>query len=543
MTLFFFIIFFEYGMIIKNREGGWMKIIENIAEIGQLIKDHDTVAISGSGGSGSAEKIIKGIRDSFEKSGHPKELTVTCGISPGNLTEDEVGMNMLAKPGLVGKAICAHLGMGKVFGNAIGNNQFPAFAVPLGVINHLYRAIAGHEIGVLTKVGLNTFADPRIEGCCANAKARNLPPFVEIHKINGQEQLLYKSFPIDVAVIKATYSDESGNLSLENEAVIGEQYNMAIAAHNSGGIVIAQVEKIVSNNTLKAKNVLIHSSIVDYVVVASPDMTLGDYNMPLYRPEIAGDKKIPMDEIPIRGLDNRKVCGRRSAMELKHGNVVNLGVGMPDSVANVCAEEKIDHQIFLSVESGPTGGIPVGGVAFGGAINPDSIISTAEQFDAYNGGLLDMAIVGLAEVDRMGNVNVSKFGTRVTGPGGFINITQNTKKVLFIGTFTTNGLKEEITNGKIHILNEGKTKKFVKKIQQVTFSAKNAIKNHQEILYITERAVFQLTDKGLELIEIAPGVDLKKDILEQMDFEPIVSRNLKKMDSRIFFEEKMNLKI
>ena len=318
---------------------------------------------------------------------------------------------------------------------------------------------------------------------------------------------------------------------------------MAIAAHNSGGIVIVEVEKIVPKNSLRARNVLIHSSIVDYVLVSKPDMSLGDYNMPVYRPEITGDKKIPLEDIKIRPLDNRKICGRRSAMELRKGYVVNLGVGMPDSVANACAEEGISDDIFLSVESGPTGGVPIGGVAFGGAINPDSVIPTAEQFDAYNGGSLDMAILGLAEVDKEGNVNVSKFGTRVTGPGGFINITQNTKKVIFMGTFTTNKLKEEIKDNKIIIQNEGENKKFVQKVQQITFSAKNAIKNKQDILYVTERAVFKLTEKGPELIEIAPGIDLEKDILNQMEFKPQISPNLKEMDKRIFKEEKMNLKI
>ena len=230
-------------------------------------------------------------------------------------------------------------------------------------------------------------------------------------------------------------------------------------------------------------------------------------------------------------------------MELRKGYVVNLGVGMPDSVANACAEEGISDDIFLSVESGPTGGVPIGGVAFGGAINPESVISTAEQFDAYNGGSLDMAILGLAEVDKEGNVNVSKFGTRVTGPGGFINITQNTQKVIFMGTFTAGHLNEEIKDGKVNIINEGTTKKFVKKVQQITFSAKNAIKNKQDILYVTERAVFKLTENGLELIEIAPGIDLEKDILNEMEFKPQISPNLKEMDKRIFQESKMNLKI
>ena len=519
-----------------------MKIVSS-NEVVKFIKDGDMVAISGSGGSGSCEAVLKAIMDSFLQTGHPYNLGVTCGISPGNLTDDEVGMNMLAKPGLVGKAICAHLGMGRVFGNAIGNNQFPAFAVPLGVMNHLYRAIAGAEVGVLTHIGLNTFADPRVDGCRANEKAKELPDIVEFVNIDNKECLLYKSFPINAAIIKATYADEDGNVSLEHEAVIGEQYNMAIAAHNCGGIVIVQVEKVVPKGSLKARNAMIHSSYIDYVVVAKPDFSLGEYNMPEYRPEITGDIKIPLENVAIRVLDNRKVCGRRAAMELKKGDVINLGVGMPDSVANVAIEEGFSSDIYLSVETGPTGGVPIGGVAFGGSINPDSVVSTAEQFDAYNGGSLNMAILGLAEVDEDGNVNVSKFGTRVTGPGGFINITQCTKKVVFIGTFTTSGLDEEIKDGKLVIKNEGKKKKFVKNVEQVTFSAKQARINGQEILYVTERGVFKLDEKGITLIEVASGVDINKDILEQMDFRPNISDEIKLMDERIFLDTKMNLKI
>lgn len=510
-------------------------------EVANYIKDGDMLAISGSGGSGSCEAILKGLMDSFLATGHPCDLKVTCGISPGNLTENDVGMNMLAKQGMVSCAICAHLGMGKVFGNAIGNNQFPAFAVPLGVMNHLYRAIAGGEVGVFTHIGLGTFADPRLGGCRANEKAKELADIVKLVSFEGKEYLLYKSFPIQVAIIKATYADEDGNLSLEHEGVIGEQYNMAIAAHNSGGIVIAQVSKIVPRGSLRARDVLIHCSYVDYVVVAEADLSLGEYNIPVYRPEITGDKKVELSEIVIHPLDERKICGRRAAMELKAGSVINLGVGMPDVVANIAAEEGISDQLYLSVESGPTGGVPIGGIVFGASINPDSVISTAEQFDAYNGGSLDMAVLGLAEVDKFGNVNVSKFGTRVTGPGGFINITQSTKKVIFIGTFTAGDLKISVRDGALSILDDGDRKKFVDSVQQITFSGKQALSNQQKVLYITERAVFQLVEEGIELIEIAPGIDLEKDVLAKMNFRPLISKNLRRMDERIFRDEKMNL--
>lgn len=518
-----------------------MKVIDK-KDIPSLIKDGDMIAISGSGGSGSPEALIKSIMDSYLKTQHPKNIGVTCGISPGNLTNDDVGMNMLAKKGLVSKAICAHLGMGRVFGNAIGENQFPAFAVPLGVINHLYRAIAGHEVGIITHIGLGTFADPRVEGCCANEKAKKQKPIVEVVNIGGKENLFYHSFPINVALLKASYADEDGNISLEEEGVIGEQYNMAIAAHNSGGIVIVEVKDIKPKNSFRARNVLIHSSYVDYVVVNKPDNSLKEYNIPYYRPEITGDKRIKLEDIKIRPLDERKICGRRSAMELHKDYVINLGVGMPDSVANVAAEEGISENIYLSVESGPTGGVPIGGIVFGASINPDSVISTAQQFDAYNGGSLDMGIVGLAEVDKEGNVNVSKFGTRVTGPGGFINITQCTHKIVFMGTFMAGNLEEEIKDGKLIIKKEGEKIKFVDKVQQITFSAKQAIKNNQEILYVTERCVFKLEKEGVTLTEIAPGIDLEKDILAHMQFKPIISKNLKLMDERIFKDKPMNIK-
>ncbi len=519
-----------------------MKII-NAKEVASLIKNNATVAISGSGGSGSPENLLKSLMDSYNTNKQPKNITVVTGISPGNLTKDYVGMNMLSADGLVGKAICAHLGMGKLFGEKVGKNIFPAFALPLGVLNHLLRAIAGHEPGIITHIGLDTFADPRQEGCCANDLAKNEEPIVELIKIAKEDYLFYKSFPINVALIKATYADELGNISFEHEAVLGEQFNMAAATHNSGGIVIVEVKEIKPAGSLRAKDVLIHSKLVDYVVIGKPDTSLGDYNLPIYHPEYTGDKKIKLEKLPIKELDERKICARRAAMEIKKGYAINLGVGMPDMVANVAAEENISQEISLSIECGPMGGVPVGGIAFGASRNPDSIIPTAENFDLYNGGFLDMAILGLAEVDQEGNVNVSKFGSRITGPGGFINITQSTKRIIFMGTFTASNLKESIIDEKLIINNEGEKIKFVNKVEQITFSGKNALKNNLEIMYVTERAVFKLTKGGLELIEIAPGIDLQQDILNKMEFKPIISSKLKLMDKRIFKDEKMNLTI
>ncbi len=517
-----------------------MKIIE-AKEVANLIQSNDTVAITGCGGSCSPEALLKSIKDSYQENKIPKDLTVVTGISPGNLTEEMVGMNLLSEKGLVKKAICAHLGMGKLFGKAVGENTFPAFGVPLGVLDHLLRAIASKEPGIITKTGLNTFADPRLEGCALNKKAQKEEPIVELVKIKKEEYLFYKSFPINVALIKATYADEKGNISFEHEAVISEQFSMAACAHNNGGIVIVQVEDIKPYGSLKAKDCLINSKLVDYIIVSKPDVSLGDYNLPIYKPELTGEVKTKV-KIESGALNIRKVCARRSAMEIKINDVINLGVGMPDMIAKIASEEGFIDDIHLSIECGPMGGIPVGGVAFGASINPDSIISTADNFDLYDGGFLDIAILGLAQVDKYGNVNVSKFGTRVTGPGGFINITQSTKRIIFMGSFTAQGEKVDIIDGKVKIIEEGKSKKFVKQVSQITFSSKFALKNNLEVLFVTERAVFKLVESGLELIEIAPGIDLQEDILNQMEFKPLISKDLKLMDKRLFKPEIMHLK-
>lgn len=517
-----------------------MKVITQ-EKAATLIQDGMTVAIGGSGGSGSPEALLRALKDRYIKTAHPYNITVIGGISPGNLTMDEVGMNIIAQEGLIGKAICAHFGMGKAFGKMVAENKFPAFTIPLGVYNHLLRAIAGKEAGLFTHVGLHTFVDPRVEAACANAKAKALPPIVKLAKIDDKEYLFFPSFPVHACLIKATYADEDGNVSLEHEALIGEQYEIAAAVHNSHGIVIVQVEKIVPRGSLRARDVLLHHRLVDYVVVSEPDLSLGDYNVPIYRPELTGDSKIELEKLKPRVLDARKVCARRASMELKKDSLINLGVGMPDGVASIASEEGFSNQLNLSLETGPIGGVPVGGIVFGASINPDSVISTADTFDLYNGGGLDMAIVGLAQVDAKGNVNVSKFANRVIGPGGFINITQTTRNVIFMGTFTTNGLEEKIQDGILSIQKEGTIKKFVNQVEQITFSAQSAIAKKQNILYITERAVFRLAETGLELIEIAPNIDLEKDILQQMEFTPGISDHLKIMDERIFKEEKMNL--
>lgn len=518
-----------------------MKIV-SCEEAVKLLKDNDMLGISGAGGCGSPEGLLKALRLRYEKEGHPKNIGVTCGITPGDLTMNYVGFNNLALNGLVGKAICSHLGRGKLFGQAVANNSFATYTIPLGVYSHLLRAIAGNKVGVITSIGLNTYCDPRIEGCRANEKAKE--DIVEIVNIGGKEQLFYHSYPINVAFIKATYADEDGNVSLCHEPIIGEQKELASAVHASGGIVICEVEKIVPKKSILPKQVDLFKKVVDYVVVTKQDESLGDYNFPIFKPELIGEKIIKASDIETMPLNERKICGRRACLELKKDDIVNCGIGMPDSIGVVAAEEGFYDKISISIETGVFGGVPVYGHMFGAAINPVSLYSMADIFDLYDGGILDVAILGFAQTDRYGNVNVSKISSRTTGPGGFINITQCSKKVIFIGTFTASGLNIDINDEKLTIVEEGKIKKFSKKIDQITFASKFAKKNKQDILYITERAVFKLNSEGLlELIEIAPGIRLKEDILDQMDFEPIISKNLKTMDKRIFRKEKVNFKI
>lgn len=430
-------------------------------------------------------------------------------------------MNYLAKEGLVGKVISSHVGMGRLFGKMCSENRFPVFALPLGIYNHVLETGSSKDIGYLSHVGLKTTSDPRIDACCQNEMAKKEKPIVELLNLNQQETLLYHSLFLNVAFIKASFADKEGNVSLKNEPIIGEQLLLACNAHNNGGIVIVEVEQIVPH--IKAKDVLINQKLVDYVILrkTSPKDLKNEYNIPVYRPELTGEKMIQLSSIKKIPLDIKKLCALRAFQELKKGDVINLGIGMPEYVANVINEKKMINDFNLSVETGHFGGVPSKGIIFGININPVSIISTLNTFLLYDGGFLDAAVLGMGEVDCEGNVNVSNFGNRLTGPGGFINITQNTKLVIFLGTFAV-GAKEEIIDHQLKIIEEGKTTKFVKKVNQITFSGKEAIINNQKVLYITERGLFELTDDGLELKEIVKGIDLEKDILAKMAFRPII---------------------
>lgn len=513
------------------------KIISSI-EAANLIRDMQTVAVSGFVGFGAPEEILLEIENRFLNTGTPCNLSIMNCAGCGD--KKDRGMNRFGHEGLVRRIYCGHIGLAPKLGKLVTEEKAECYIVPQGVTTHMMRAIAGGKPGVITHVGLKTFADPRVEGCRGNSISKD--EVVELLTIDNKEYLRYKPFPIDVALIRGTTADEQGNITFEKEAVFIEQISMAQAAKNSGGIVIAQVERLAKYGTLNPQNIKVPGIYIDYIVVAKPEnhpQSFGDQ----YNSSWSGEVKIPLSSLPVMELDERKVCARRAAIELMPNAIVNLGIGVPEGVANVAAEEGISDLLALTVESGVIGGIPAGGLGIGASTNPDAIIDQVYNFDFYDGGGLDVTFLGLAEADKHGNLNVSKFGGRVVGPGGFVNISQNAKKVVFCGTFTAGGLKVRVEDGKLNIIQEGKSKKFIYHVEQITFSGQYAVETGQKVFFITERAVFELCKKGLVLSEIAPGVDLEKDILDQMDFRPIIADNLKLMDERIFKNEPMNLKI
>ncbi|MBU3157889.1 acyl CoA:acetate/3-ketoacid CoA transferase [Clostridium estertheticum] len=503
-----------------------------------LIKNGDTVAIGGFVGSGHPEELTIEINKSFAQSGSPNNLTLVYSAGQGD--SKDKGLNRLGVEGLVSKVIGGHWGLSPKLSNLAIENKIQAYNLPQGVISNLYRDIASGKPGTITHVGLKTFVDPRIDGGKLNDITKE--DIVKVIEIDNKEYLFYKTFPINVALIRATYADESGNATMEKEAVTLDVLSMAQAAKNSGGIVILQVEKVVSNGTLDPRKVKIPGILVDAIVISKPENHMQTYGEQ-YNPSYNGEIRMAVDDIPGLKLDERKIISRRAAMELIPNAVTNLGIGVPEGISMVANEEGIGSDMKLTLESGPIGGIPAGGLSFGAAINPEMILDQTSQFDFYDGGGLDVAFLGLAQCDESGNINVSKFGPKIAGCGGFINITQNSKKVVFCGAFTAGGLKIEVQDGKLNIIKEGKFNKFIKTVEQITFSGEYAVDVSQPVLYITERAVFELSRKGVVLTEIAPGIDLEKDILAHMDFMPVISSNLKFMDERIFEEKIMGLKV
>lgn len=513
-----------------------MSKLVSAKEAVKLIKDGDTVAFGGFVGAAHAEEVTAAIQASFLESSQPRDLTVVYAAGQGD--GKERGLNHLGEEGLVKRIVGGHWGLVPRLQKLALENKLSAYNLPQGVISHLFRDIAAGKLGVLTHVGLKTFADPRLEGGKINDVSKKDMDLVKVVNIEGEERLLYKAFPVNVGIIRATYADTQGNCTMEHEGALAETLAIAQAAKNSGGKVIVQVKQVVEYGSLDSRKVKIPGIYVDAIVVASEEnhrQTFGTY----YNPAYSGEIRVPVDSLAPLPLSERKIIARRAAMELIPDAVVNLGIGMPEGVASIAAEEGLKGMV-LTTESGTIGGIPAGGGDFGVTTNPDCVLEQPAQFDFYDGGGLDVAFLGLAQMDVHGNINVSKFGPKIAGCGGFINITQNARKVIYCGTFTAGGLKVSVAEGKLKIDQEGKSKKLIGEVEQVTFSGAYAQEKGQPVLYITERAVFKLTPEGVELTEIAPGVDLQKDILDQMDFKPIM-KDVKPMDERIFRDALMGL--
>ena len=516
----------------------------NAKEAANVIKDNSIVAVDAFISFCLADDILGEIENRFVKEGHPHSLSVVNVAGIGGDGRDR-GINHFAHKGLMRRFLCSNLSLANKIYPLITDNAFPCFMIPQGVLSHMMRAIASRKPGVITEVGMKTFVDPRVDGGCINdaAKASKDRP-VQLISLNGSDCLFYPAFSIDVAIIKGTKADRKGNISLEKEAMHLEQLEMATAARNTGGIVMVQVDEIVESGELHPQMVTVPSTLVDYVVLGTPENTGQHFIEDLPKPvnSWCGDEKIQLEEIKSMPLSIEKIICRRAAMEISEDSFINLGIGVPMNVSTVLNEEGLINKVSASIESGVMGGVPAPGIATGAAYNPDAILKQPDMFDFYDGGGIDYACLGSAEIDIHGNVNVSRFAGKVPGPGGFINITQGAKNVCFMGTFTAGKSDIRIGDGRLNIVKDGPHIKFKENVDHITFSGENSIdKGRQHIVYITERAVFELTPEGVMLTEIAPGADLDKDILDKMEFRPIISADLKLMDQRLFRDEIMGM--
>ncbi len=512
------------------------KVISARAAV-DLVKSGDTLAIHGAGGGNvEPDLLIRSLAEKFEETGQPRDLTIfhVSGLGDWKST----GLNQLTGDGLVRRNVGGHYGMSPKYAQLILDNKIEAYCWPQGVMSQWLREVAAGRPGLVTHIGLKTFIDPRVEGGKLNA--RTTEDLIEVVTLAGREWLLYRAFPLNVCFIRGTTADEKGNITLEQEPAFLEVLPMAMATRNSGGIVIAQVKRLAQAGTLPAKLVKVPHTLVDHVVVHPGQWQSVESE---YNPAFSGEVRVPAASLAPMPLDERKVIARRAVLEIVRlpRAVLNMGVGMPDGVARVAAEEGLADRITTTIEQGITGGIPAPGVLFGMSSNPEAIIDQGYQVDFYDGGGLDLTFLGLAEADAQGNVNVSKFQGRMPGVGGFVNISQGAKAAAFLGTFTAGGLEVEVGDGRLTIVKEGKFKKFVPRVQQVTFSGEHAAARGQRVQFITERAVLVIAPDGLVLTEIAPGVDLERDVLAQMSFRPRVAPDLKRMDARIFQDKPMGL--
>lgn len=502
-----------------------------------VIHSGDTIASSGYAGSGTPDQLFFSLEQRFLASGAPRDLTLVFSTGQGDMKDK--GLNRLAHEGLVRRVIGGYFGLSPKLERLIVDNRIEAYNLPEGVLTQLYRDIGARKPGLLSHVGLGTYVDPRQGGGRMNE--RTTEDIVSVLQIAGRDTLFYKAFPIHVALIRGTTADPNGNISTERESLSLENLALAIAARNSGGIVIAQVERVAAEGSLDPRSVRIPGNLVDCVVLAETGHHMQTYGT-CFNPALSGELREPPARVRAVELSDRKVIARRAVLELTPNSVINVGVGsIPDQVPQVAGEERVQDLLSLVVDSGVIGGVPKGGLDFGAASNYEAVIEHACAFDFIDGGGLDAAFLGFGECDAQGNVNASKFGKRIPGCGGFIDISQNAKKVVFMGTFSSGGLEVAVHDGQVRIVTEGRLPKFVERIGQTTFSADYARSCRQEVLYVTERCVFRLAEGGLALIEVAPGIDVERDILQRLPFSPAIE-GPRVMDAAVFRAAPMRLR-
>jgi propionate CoA-transferase len=495
-----------------------------------LVKDGATIGlVGGGGGLLEADTVMGAIEARFLAGDGPRELTLVHALGIGD--RESRGLNRFAHEGMVRKVIGGHWVWSPRMQALAKDEKIEAYVLPGGVVMQQWREIGAKRPGLTTHVGLGTFVDPRFGGGRMNESAKD--DLVEVVEIDGKEWIRYRPFPVDVAIIRGSFADPDGNISLAQEAATLDVYALAMAAHNCGGKVIVQVRHGVPRGGISANQVRIPGAIVDAVVIA-PDQPLS--HEVFHDPTLTGESWGPPLDVGEVELTVRTAIARRAATELYDGAVINYGFGIPDAVAKIVASRGESDRYFQTIEHGTYGGMLLDGTSFGYARHATAMIDAPSQFDFYSGGGLDIAFLGMGELDAEGSVNVSKLGGITVGPGGFIDIAQNARKVVFCGTFEAKGVKLSLGGGMLKVDQLGEVRKLVASVDQITFSGPQAVKSGQEVIYVTERAVFRLTSDGLVLAEVAPGVDVKGDVLDRMGFEPLIPVTPKIMDGAHFTE-------
>jgi propionate CoA-transferase len=510
-------------------------IVLSVRQAVELVKDGQTFVVGGSGaGHALPQKFIDELETVFKETGHPRDLTSVRVVGTGDFADR--GFSQLALAGMHKRTIGSNIGNEPRLGAMVEANELEAYSFPQGVLSQLMREIAAGRPGLVTHVGLGTYVDPRQTGGKQNAGTTE--DLVEVVTLRGREWLLFHAFPIDVAVIRGTTADEDGNITMEGEAIQAEMLDMAMAARNSGGIVIAQVRQLARRGSLPQRDVKVPAALVNYVYV-DPEQwqTYITQDSPYY----AGKLRKPVTPEPPLPVDVRKIIARRSLLEFPAGAICNLGFGISQLIGRIAWEEGISDQLVLTVEQGIFGGVPVAGNEGGAGFNYQAMIDQPQMFGFYDGGGLDVASLSFAEVDAEGNVNVHAFEGRVRGPGGFPNISARTKKINFVGTLTAQGLKLDIDEAGVRVVQDGSLSKFVPKVREISFNGKLARERGQQVRFITDRAVFELAEDGPVLIEVAPGIDIERDILTRMGFRPRVADDCRTTDLRVYAKGPMGL--